>query len=46
MCPRGRPRGQGRSRGLHLWLTYCQVFTSYFRGQKYQFLQLSKLVFF
>ena len=20
MCPRGRPRGQGRPRGLHLWL--------------------------
>ena len=19
MCPRGRPRGQGRPRGLHLW---------------------------
>ena len=22
MCPRGRPRGQGRPRGLHLWLRY------------------------
>ena len=21
MCPRGRPRGQGRPRGLHLWWT-------------------------
>ena len=20
MCPRGRPRGQGRPRGLHLWV--------------------------
>ena len=20
MCPRGRPRGQGRPRGLHLWI--------------------------
>ena len=27
MCPRGRPRGQGRPRGLHLWsrgLNHCQ----------------------
>ena len=23
MCPRGRPRGQGRSRGPHLWLILC-----------------------
>ena len=22
MCPRGRPRGQERSQGLHLWLWY------------------------
>ena len=22
MCPRGRPRGQGRPRGLHLWSGY------------------------
>ena len=24
MCPRGRPRGQGRPRGLHLWLLALQ----------------------
>ena len=24
MCPRGRPRGQGRPRGLHLWLLVTQ----------------------
>ena len=23
MCPRGRPRGQGRPRGLHLWKESC-----------------------
>ena len=23
MCPRGRPRGQGRPRGLHLWVYVC-----------------------
>ena len=23
MCPRGRPRGQGRPRGLHLWYIQC-----------------------
>ena len=26
MCPRGRPRGQGRPRGLHLCLTPLQKF--------------------
>ena len=26
MCPRGRPRGQGRPRGLHLCnLQYCSL---------------------
>ena len=25
MCPRGRPRGQGRPRGLHLWLLTCKT---------------------
>ena len=25
MCPRGRPRGQGRPRGLHLWRVYCKI---------------------
>ena len=23
MCPQGRPRGQGRPQGLHLWLLDC-----------------------
>ena len=27
MCPRGRPRGQGRPRGLHLWLIAKQTGT-------------------
>ena len=26
MCPRGRPRGQGRPRGLHLWCKFLMVF--------------------
>ena len=26
MCPRGRPRGQGRSRGLHFCLTGLSLF--------------------
>ena len=25
MCPRGRPRGQGRPRGLHLWWTVQDI---------------------
>ena len=25
MCPRGRPRGQGRPRGLHLWSLALKV---------------------
>ena len=25
MCPRGRPRGQGRPRGLHLWYLHSAV---------------------
>ena len=25
MCPRGRPRGQGRPRGLHLWMEMWDV---------------------
>ena len=25
ICPRGRPRGQGRPRGLHLWYQYCYM---------------------
>ena len=27
MCPRGRPRGQGRPRGLHLWYLYTKCWT-------------------
>ena len=26
ICPRGRPRGQGRPRGLHLWLNQTHIF--------------------
>ena len=29
MCPRGRPRGQGRPRGLHLWLLYFWKFIEF-----------------
>ena len=25
MCPRGRPRGQGRPRGLHLWFLQTEL---------------------
>ena len=32
MCPRGRPRGQGRSRGLHLCYT-IQFFQLAFKCQ-------------
>ena len=34
MCPRGRPRGQGRPRGLHLCLFLCQASKALFFYQK------------
>ena len=33
MCPRGRPRGQGRPRGLHLW-SIKNILNKYDHGEK------------
>ena len=42
MCPRGRPRGQGRPRGLHLWRAQSRYFSNTPRIQLNPFIFMTK----